>query len=331
MMAVRMVGSLIADRKLLIEFIEWLPPLRITEAYEVLLMVRSTGLRDKYGFKGSDHKLDSRVVHGYLSEIIPSNISVPFAGREYWRLRLYEDIVKLTVEATNAEWFYVHHKPGSRDIEYIYRIPWQLMGVMISINPANIMKASLSTVKDVIEAMWGIAGGAGLRDKYRRPDTRYHANCMKHTITRFHTVDIDNEYLSKRFLELVSSTFGYRPAIIKTRRGIHILINIEFLSERRLHRLYFGEMKREYKVLLGRYKELSKIKGKEEEVEKLRSELEKYVWDSNDPLFHRLNVASAIYTNERGGSLVEVKKKPIEPVPGTVYKEITVGFSPEEL
>jgi hypothetical protein len=323
--------GLIVDENELIRFIEWLPELNISQAYEVLLMVRSTGLREKYGFKGTDHKLDSKLVHGYLSETIPVSSPIPFKGKEYWRLRLYEDIIKLGVEAVEGEWFYVRYKPGTKEIDSIYTIPWQLMGLFVSINPTDYMKASLSTVKDVMESVWGIARGAEFRDMYRRPDTRYHANAMKHTITRFHSVDVDDRNLGRKVLDMVSSIFGYKPAVIQTKRGIHVLVNIEYLAEIQLHRKYFGEMKREYRVLLGRFKDLSRVRGKEEEVERIRSSLESYVWDSDDPLFHRLIVASVIYLNERGGSLIEVKKKPIEPVPGTIYKEITVRFEPEEV
>ena len=77
------LGSLVVDERELLRFVKWLPPISPGEAYEVVLMVRSTGLRDEYGFKGSDHKLDSRLVHGYLSERLPDAPGIPLPGAEH--------------------------------------------------------------------------------------------------------------------------------------------------------------------------------------------------------------------------------------------------------
>ena len=325
----RSVNSLVVDEKELTRFIEWLTPLREDEAYEVILLIRSTGLRDKYGFKGTDHKLDSKVIHGYLNEIINNPPPVFNKPIEHWRLRLYEDVLKLGAEAVNVPWYYIRYVPGTRIVDSVYTVPPELMGVFISINPSNIMKASLSTVKDVVDSAWTIASTSKIKEAFRRPDTRYHANIMRHSKTRFHTIDVDDKELGKRLLELFASKFGFKPATIKTVRGIHILINIELLTSKGVNYAYFGkamDYRRMIEPLLSRYDVAS-----EKEKEEMRSKLERYVWESNDPLFQRITVASKIYRNERGGPLVEIKKKPIEPVPGTRYKgEVIVTFTPEE-
>ena len=321
------LGSLVVDERELLRFVKWLPPISPGEAYEVVLMVRSTGLRDEYGFKGSDHKLDSRLVHGYLSERLPDAPGIPLPGAEHWRLRLYEDVKKLAVAAVGAEWYYVKYRPGTRVPEAVYKIPHQLMGLYVAINPASVMRAALSTVKDVLESVWTMAesGSRNMAELFRRPDTRYHANAMKHSVTRFHTIDIDDPGLAARVLKLVREELGFRPATIRTRRGIHILVNLPALEERGVISRWVGTMSRDAKTLLTEYK-----KQPAEGRETLRRALEDYVWGSSDPLFHRLSVASEIYKNERGGSLVEVKKKPLEPVPGTLYKGVVARFEPEE-
>lgn len=319
-----MVSSLLVDEGEFRKFLMWLPPLQEDEAYEIILMIRSTGLRDVYGFKGSDHKLASKLVHGYLSEKIPRVPGLQFRNIEHWRLRLYEDVKKLAVEAVQADWFYIKYKAGTREVEEVYKIPYQLMALYISINPSKVMRASLSTVKDVLESTWTMAESRNtiLKEIYRRPDERYHANAMKHTRTRFHTIDVDEKELGDRILKLVSETFGHTPPTIMTKRGLHILVNLEKLTEEKLIHKWVGKQDKNILPVIERYKKLSKAGTRQREVEVLREKLEDYIWNSNDPLFHRMKVASILYVNERGGSIVEVKKKPIEPIPGTYYKGI---------
>lgn len=321
------MNNLVVDKKELVNFLEWLKSLREDEAYEVILLIRSTGLRDKYGFKGTDHKLDSKVIHGYLNEII-KNPPVFNKPVEHWRLRLYEDILKLGAEAVNVPWYYMKYVPGTRIVDSVYTVPPELIGVFISINPSNAMKASLSTVKEVIDASYTIASTGRIKEAFRRPDMRYHANIMRHTKTRFHTIDVDDEKLGRRFIDLFTDIFGFKPAIIRTVRGYHILVDIELLSYKGILSTYFGKVV-DYKRIEPLLSKYDLFKGKEKE--EVQSKLDNYVWNSTDPLFHRVTVASKIYRNERGGSIVEIKKKPLEPVPGTRYKGlVTVRFTPEE-
>ena len=322
--------SLIIDKNELWKFISWLPPLEGDQAYEVVLMIRSTGLRDKYGFKGSDHKLMSKVVHGYLSSKIRGLAGVPMDEIELWRYRLYEDIERMGILGKQGRWSYIKYKSGSnKEIETVYDVPHELLGLLISINPSSIMKASLSTIRDIEEAVWSMASGEGkqrIRDFFRRPDERYHANIMKHMMTRIHTIDIDDMELSKKVLGVVRRSLGFTPPVIRTRRGIHILVNMDDLKRRKLIEFWIGGQDKRIPKLVNKYKYHVKGNDKKETLEKIREELEAYVWNSEDPLFHRLVVASVLYKNNRGGSLVEVKKKPLEPIPGTLYKGIVVKF-----
>lgn len=325
--------SLLVDRNELWEFLSWLPSIDEKYAYELILMIRSTGLREKYGFKGSDHKLMSKVVHGYLNAKVSGVENVP-GEVELWRLRIYEEVERLALLGKSGVWHYVKYKAGSNTIvENVYTIPWELIALLISINPSSVMRAALSTVRDIEEAVWSMAEGRGvelIKGLFRRPDERYHANIMRHTVTRFHTIDIDDASLAGRVLELVSNEFGFKPATIKTRRGFHILVNLVELKERQLINKWVGRKSEKIARIHGEYKKTANIKPDSQRVHKLREELEEYVWSSCDPLFHRFNIASTLYKNERGGPLIEIKKKPIEPVPGTLYKGITVKFSPEE-
>jgi len=316
------IESLLVDEKEFIKFLEWLPPLREDEAYEIVLMIRSTGLRDMYGFKGSDHKLQSKVVHGYLSERIPYVEGLPFRNIEHWRLRLYEDVKRLAIEAVKTDWFYIRYKEGTREVNEVLKVPPQLTALYISINPSNILKATLSTVKDILEATWTIAGSNKpiIKEIFRRPDERYHANIMKHTKTRFHTVDIDDQELSNKILQIITETLEYKPPTITTKRGKHILINLEELTKNNTINKWIGKQNKEIPPIIENYKKHHNEKDKEK--------LEEYIWNSNDPLYHRITTASIIYTDQKGAPIIEIKKKPLEPIPGTLYKGTTIKFTP---
>ena len=318
------MGSLIKDEKMLLDFISWLPPIREDEAYLIVMMIRSTGLRDIYGFKGSDHKLASKLIHGYLSEVVTKVPFLPLRNVEHWRLRLYEEITRFAVSAVQSRWYYVKYKAGTREVDEVFLVPPQLIAIYISINPTRILRASLSTVKDVEEAVWTIAEGrATVKSVFARPDERYHANAMKHTRTRFHVIDVDDKELAERVLEVVTEALGFTPPRIVTRRGMHILLNLEELEEHGIIDKWVGRADKRMINLSKKYENLVRH-GKD--AKELRAMLEEYVWYSDDPLFHRFQVASKLYVSEKGAGLIEIKKKPLEPVPGTLYKGVVVKF-----
>jgi hypothetical protein len=323
--------SLVADPEELEKFVEWLPPLKPYQAYLIQLMIRSTGLKEKYGFKGSDHMLMFRAVHGYLRSVVPGR------GWELWRVRLLQNIHQLGILGAQGNWIYVKYKPGSKtEIEEVYTIPWQLLAIYIQVNASDVLKAATSTVKDVLEGLTHMAHTSGVKrinDFYRRPDTRYYSNLAKHSETRFHVVDTDTDEVVKLVHDMIVDTLGILPARIRTRRGVHYLIDLHFLKERNLMRKYAGpEPPEEVKRAMGEYK--SKIKSVCREkpwmCEREKRIIERYI-HSDAPLYHRIKALSIIMHDHRGVPLVELKKQALEPVPGTLYKgEVIVRFYPEE-
>jgi len=206
----RPVGAM-ADPAETLKFIEWLPGIEWFEAYVALLLIRSKGLRERFGFKGSDHCLRIEVVPGYLEDP---------------RLRLYLVLRRLALLAASSDQLYLYERHTDRGIER-YPIPPELATVMVTPNPANWVKASLDAARELMDSMYGAVmnpGRAG--DIVRRIDVRLGANAMRRTRHVFHMIDVDDRSLFKEVLDMVHGYLGYRPAHIETPNGGHVLVRV---------------------------------------------------------------------------------------------------------
>ena len=205
------VGAMV-DPAETIKFLEFLPPISWNQTYVILFLVRSKGMKEKYGFKGTDHGIEIKVVPGYLQEP---------------KLRLYLELRRLAVQMSHSDQLFLyerHLKDGS--IEY-YRIPPELMTLMVSPNPADWTKAGMKTVNEFVESLRDAVMNPQSRDKLvRRLDVRFRSNAMKYTKHIFHMIDIDNRGLVNEIAERVHEILGYYPAMITTPNGAHLLIKV---------------------------------------------------------------------------------------------------------
>jgi len=324
------VENLVVERDELERFVSWLPDLQEHQAYLVQLMIRSRGLKEKYGFKGTDHVLMFKAVHGYLRATTPD-------GRIYWRVRLENEILRLGLLGARGEWEYANYEPGSRDrIRYLLRVPWELTAIYINVNPADALKAAQLTVNEVVDALYNMARTTGLarfQEFFRRPDQRYYANLARSTKTRFHSIDLDTLELFMQAINMFHNTFGYMPPRILTHRGGHILVDLEHLKEKGLERRYFGPLDKEIQQLANWYNSnMRNPRTDKKKLDEAKKKLLKYASDNTKPFYHRMKIMSIIFRDEKGAPLVEVKKQALEPVPGTIYKGIVpVKFFPEEV
>lgn len=322
-------SNLVVDEAELDRFLDWLPAIEPHQAYLLQLMIRSRGLKEEYGFKGTDHVLAFKAVHGYLDARPPD-------GQVYWRVRLKHEILRLGLLGAQGMWEYANYKPGSRDlIRHLIIVPWQLIAVYININPSDTLRAAQLTAKEVVDALAGMARSDGLKSFtafFRRPDLRYYANLARSTKTRFHVVDVDDARLAVRVLELVEETLGYKPPVIFTHRGLHVIIDLERLRREGLENRYTGDPHLDMEVngvtvaeALREYRARRGQRG----AERYARVIEEYVSARDVPLFHRIKAMEELYRGEGGVPLVELKKQALEPVPGTLYKgRVVVRFDP---
>lgn len=310
--------TLIADEAELTRFIEWLPPLKETEAYRLMMMVRST---PELKIRGGGDKLETGLVHGYDRAL------VSFNGRpvEFWRFRYYLIAKRMAVGAVHADWYIVKYDPSDINrITSVFKVPPSNIAIYTTINPLSFIKASIATAKEIMDSLANIAlTSEPLKRVFKRPDERYKDLAMRYMYKRYYVVDVDDPDLSGQIYKLVAETLGYKPAKIITRRGVHVLVNIEKAKKDGSAKKLFGVANQRMHRLLSEYK---KRVAKGESAERIAAELMDYVWGSNDPLFERLKIAGKIYVDHRGVSLVEVKDTPLEPLPGTYYKGIIVRF-----
>lgn len=312
--------TLIADEAELTRFIEWLPPLKETEAYRLMMMVRST---PELKIRGGGDKLEIRLVHGYDKAL------VSFNGRpiEFWRFRYYLIVKRMAVGAVHADWYIVKYDPSDINrITSVFKVPPSNIAIYTTINPLSFIKASIATAKEIMDSLANIAlTSEPLKRVYRRPDERYKDLAMRYMYKRYYVVDVDDPDLSGQIYKLVAETLGYKPAKIITRRGVHVFVNIERAKKDKTVRRLFGVKNKRIERLVSEYK--NRVR-KGENAEKIEKELMDYIWNSNEPLFNRLKVAEEVYTDYKGAKLVEVKDYPLEPLPGTYYKGVIVRFDP---
>ena len=273
---------MIVDRVELRRFVEWLPGLEPVEGYLLQLMIRSKGLKERFGFKGSDHVLKFEWVPGY---------------KPLWRLEVEIKATRLAILAEHSEdvFYYARHKPGTTEVEEVISIPKELTAVFIHVNPSRWIKASESTAKEFIESIVAAMGAERPWQVVRRLDRRFYANLARYQRTRFYQVDLDDHSLQPEVEEIILDAVGFMPARIYTPRGIHYLVPVgEFTPDQA--RKWYGDKK-------------SGVEGAMTKIRRLGEE-------------HR---------GEKDEPLVEVKKYPLEPIPGMLYRgEAIVRFKPEE-
>jgi len=203
--------GIMVEPKETIKFIEFLPDIEWNKAYVVLLLIRSKGLKEKYGFKGSDHSLSLHVVPGYYDDP---------------KFKLYLVLRRYSVIAKYSKEYYIYERHSNEGIEY-YKIPQPLVALMVSPNPSDWIKASVDTVSEFISSLRDALINPERADEIiRRIDVRLGANAMKRTRHIFHMIDIDDRSLISEVESKVQEIIGYVPARIITKRGEHILIKV---------------------------------------------------------------------------------------------------------
>ena len=276
------MARFVADEGELRRFTEWLREPEPTEGYLLQLMIRSKGLKERYGFKGSDHALKFEWVPGY---------------KPLWREELVLKVKRLAVLAERSDelFVYVRHRPGTTEVEEVVRVPPPLVALFIHVNPSRWIKAAEATAKEIVESLTAALGTEEYWRVVRRPDRRFHANLARYQRRLFYQVDLDDRSLQGEVEAIILEALGFLPARILTPRGIHYLIPVgDFTPEQAMR--WYGNRK---KGIVGAQERLARL-GEE-------------------------------HTGEKGEPLLEVKKHPLEPVPGTLYKgEYVVRFKPEE-
>lgn len=199
-----------------IKFIEFLPDISWSQAYVVLLLIRAKGLKEKYGFKGSDHSLSIHIVPGYYDDP---------------KFKLYLVLRRLSVTAFFSKEYYIYERHGKEGIEY-YPIPQPLVALMVSPNPSDWIRASMDTVTEFINSLReGMLNPERAGEIVRRIDVRLGANAMRRTKHVFHMIDIDDKSLIPEIETKVQEIIGYTPARIITKRGEHILVKVSDLTK----------------------------------------------------------------------------------------------------
>ena len=209
-----------------IKFIEYLPDIEWYQGYVVLLLIRSKGLKEKYGFKGSDHALSIHVVPGYYDDP---------------KFKLYLVLRRYSVIAQHSHEYYIYERHTDEGIEY-YRIPQPLVALMVSPNPTNWVRASVDTVNEFVNSLRESMHNPQLAsDIVRRIDVRLGANSMRRTKHVFHMIDIDDRSLINIVEKEVQEILGYMPARIITKRGEHILVKVSEFTKNQARR-WFSEI-----------------------------------------------------------------------------------------
>lgn len=206
-----------------IRFIEYLPQLEWHQAYVAMLLIRSKGLKEQYGFKGTDHSLEIRIVPGYHRDP---------------RFRLYLLIRRFAVLAQFSDQYYIYERHTKDGVE-IYRIPQPLVAIMVSPNPSDWVRASVDTVMEFLDSLrQAMLNPERASEFVRRLDVRLGANAMRRSKHMFHVIDIDDRALIPEIETAVQEILGYMPARIETKRGEHILVKVSELTGERARRWF---------------------------------------------------------------------------------------------
>ena len=197
-------------------FIDWLPSIDWNECYVVMLLIRSKMLKKKFCFKGTDHTLSMRIVPGYHSD---------------WRDRLYRVVLRYAVWKQYAPYLfmYTRYEPGTRTPKEYIQVPSELVGVMVSVNPADWVKVSVKAEEEFNMSLWeAMLNPEEASRLVRRIDLRIPALAMKHAKHRFHMIDLDtkNSNVIDDFEDRLRKTLGFIPARIETPHGYHYLIPV---------------------------------------------------------------------------------------------------------
>lgn len=215
-----------ADPDETIKFIEFLPSIGWNQAYVVLLLIRSKGLREKYGFKGSDHSLSIHVVPGYYDDP---------------KFKLYLVLRRYSVIAYYSREYYIYERHVNDGVEY-YHVPQPLVALMVTPNPSDWVRASVDTVTEFVNSLREAMMNPDRADEIvRRIDVRLGANAMRRTKHLFHMIDIDDKSLIGEVESKVLDMLGYMPARIITKRGEHILVKVSDFTKEQAKK-WFNEM-----------------------------------------------------------------------------------------
>jgi len=223
----RPVGIMV-DPEEAIRFIEFLPDIGWSQAYVVLLLIRSKGLREKYGFKGTDHCLSIHIVPGYYDDP---------------KFKLYLVLRRYSVVAYYSREYYLYERHVGDSIEY-YHVPQPLVALMVSPNPSDWVRASIDTVNEFISSLReAMLNPERAGEIVRRIDVRLGANAMRRTRHLFHMIDIDDRSLIPEIESKVTEIIGYMPARVITKRGEHILVKVSDFTREQARR-WFNEIPR---------------------------------------------------------------------------------------
>jgi hypothetical protein len=202
------------------------------EGHVLLTLIRSKGLKEKLGFKGSDHSLGLRWIPGYLT---------PF---EKWFSRALSIVL---TEAWRADYVpNVYWKYGREPIP----VPPELISIMISPNPGKWLKSAHKACAEfhdgVTAVLSRLLAGEGasieeLENQIHRPDVRLPAYMMKHQRKVLAQIDIDSKdrEVLRWVLERIPSTGAIR-AVLETPHGYHLLVRLDMLSAEEAKKLWRG-------------------------------------------------------------------------------------------
>ena len=229
--------GIMVEPKETIKFIEFLPDVNWNQGYVVLLLIRSKGLKEKYGFKGTDHSLSIHVVPGYYDDV---------------KFKLYLVLRRYSVMAKYSEEYYIYERHVGDRIE-IYKIPQPLVALMVSPNPTDWVRASVDTTSEFVNSLRDALLASERADEIvRRIDVRFGANAMRRTKHVFHLIDIDRRDLIPEIEEKVHEIVGFMPARVITKRGEHILVKVSEFTKNQARRWfieipkYIDELNKEY-------------------------------------------------------------------------------------
>jgi len=225
----RLLPSRVVKPKQMLDFFEFIwdevEP-KAWEGFVLLTLIRSKGLKEKFGFKGSDHSLGLRWVPGYLSK-----------RKGLWRLAT----VALS-EAWRADAVPNVYWRGGKELIVV---PPELIAIMVSPNPGNWVKGASKAVEEFLGGLTSSVLNMLKSGEVRyelaekvlpRLDVRVPANMMKYTRKVFGMLDIDSK--KSELLNWALAELPNVRAVVETPHGYHVLFRLDKLEPSKARRVF---------------------------------------------------------------------------------------------
>ena len=200
--------SLIWSEEEVRRFISLLPDLGEYEGYMVMLIARSRIVKELFGIKIKDTPVEFKIVPWYY---------------ENWREKLLRVVRKLAVLGAHSRELYTIRGSG-REVEP----PPEAMGIMLVINPLNLKRALYQFMRDTLQLIMEMNDWK----QAIRVTSRWYGTAHACARKVFHTIDVEtkDEKLISTLLHILDK-YSQPFAMIETRRGYHILIDLRRFSE----------------------------------------------------------------------------------------------------